>query len=442
MAISRYRRDSKRLSVNVLYILTCGFFIVYITFLISWQFGDFSYLASTEQLSHLRTVHKHLDDAFDVDKTLQHKNEEQTHENGHSMESKNGHEPKNVTLMKQIPDAAVSPLHSIASSIKTITASTVNSTLSRPPFTAVLKSKTSNDEIEDIVPSISKKPLNPTNWTISGYADTIKFLKQYQYDPQKALFLFFVCSDEHFQANDWSEICVKGKENVYEMFSTSSEHNQLVTIYAGSKQYWKYQNDFYNDRDLKIVSVPSILKWEGRGGRTSGMLVQTSLYDVELVKYLFAKNGSPESFFPVETVQNKEIVTVNGYDAFVDTMTAFEEEMNPVSTFLMMVAGRFQYNKRPWCPYCRYSELPLEYAFYSFAPKNSRLIRVEVTDSYTDWEKRTEFTEDPNLKLQHVPLMLKIDLEPADITNKIKFTRHMFRYDRLTPLRLFFKRFT
>lgn len=312
-----------------------------------------------------------------------------------------------------------------------------------PPVSPSLAAVVEEPAVIQLSPivKIAPIPLATRNQTISGYAETIQFLDNYQYTPDESLFLFFVCSDEHFQPSDWSEECVKGKENVYDVFSKSPGRNRLVTVFAGSEMYWKYRNDFYDDHNLKVKGVPCIMQWLDSSGRTSGMLVQMSLYDVEFLEYLFRRTNEPKLYFPDETVKNKQIVIVNGYDAYVDAMTKFEEEVDPVSTFLMMIAGRFQDNKRPWCPYCRYMELPLQYAFYAFAPKHARLICVEVTDSYTDWHEQVDFTEDPNLQLYNVPLMFKIEQQPAAIpnsSNTIKFSKHKFRYDRLTPLREFF----
>ncbi|KAJ8524725.1 hypothetical protein ON010_g16392 [Phytophthora cinnamomi] len=161
------------------------------------------------------------------------------------------------------------------------------------------------------------------------------------------------------------------------------------------------------------------------------MLVQRSLYDEPFLRYLFKNTDQPEALFAADNIKNKRIITVNGYDAYVDAMIKYEEEENPVPTFLMMVSGRFKNNKRPWCPYCRYSELPLEYAFYAYAPKNARMIRVEVTDSYAEWRKRNDFTRDENLQLRIVPLMFKIDPVPSagpNATKSIKFTTHKIRF--------------
>lgn len=218
-----------------------------------------------------------------------------------------------------------------------------------------------------------------------------------------------------------------------------------MTVFAGSDKYWKHQNDFYNDPDLRVKGVPCLMKWEGHNGQTSGMLVQRSLFDEPFLRYLFRNTDQPEVLFVADDIKNKQIVTVNGYDAYVDAMVKYEKEENPVPTFLMMVSGRFKNNKRPWCPYCRYSELPLEYAFYSYAPKNARMIRVEVTDSYSEWRKRNEFTRDENLQLKIVPLMFKIDPIPAagpNGTKSIKFVPHKIRYDELASLREFFTSFT
>ncbi|ETK77165.1 hypothetical protein F441_16880 [Phytophthora nicotianae CJ01A1] len=493
MAAPRYGRDRQRphrrgvpgsKRINPWYLLAGGFFVVYFIFLVRWGFGNVSNLegsAPTEQLSNLRKasnpVHVQSDDALDVEIAARLEEQRRIEERARQI-------PIKVVLSTTAPPTDP-PIATTAAPIATIAA-----TMTEKPRD--LEKLAADQELEGRVPgmpvpvveespvvqvteaalapvepvvapgtpaSIATKavpaqaipaqavpasttvPFAARHQTISGYGETMKFLENYQYNPDESLFLFFMCSDEQFKASDWSEECAKGKQHVYDVFSKSPGRNRLVTVFAGSEKYWKHQNDFYNDPDLRVKGVPSIMQWEGRSGRTSGMLVQMSLYDEPFLRYLFKNTDQPELLFAAEDVKNKQIVTVNGYDAYVDAMIKFEKEANPVPTFLMMVSGRFRNNNRPWCPYCRYSELPLEYAFYSFAPKNARLIRVEVTDSYAEWRKRTEFTADQNLQLKIVPLMFKIDQLPATTPNgpkSIKFTQHKIRYDRLTPLRELF----
>ncbi|KAF4130062.1 Eukaryotic hypothetical protein [Phytophthora infestans] len=488
MSAPRYGRDRQRphrrgvpgsKRTNPWYLLAGGFFVVYFIFLVRWRFGNVSNLegsAPTEQLSNLRKasnpVHIQSDDALDVEIAARLEEQRRTEERAR-------HIPIKVVLPTTAPPTEP-PVATTAAPI----AATAATATEKP---SDLEKMAAGQDLEGRVPGmpvqiaeeepemqVTAAPLAPVepvvapgtpepiatkaapaqvspvpttvpfasrHLTISGYSETMKFLENYQYNPDESLFLFFMCSDEQFKSSDWSEECAKGKQHVYDVFSKSPGRNRLVTVFAGSEKYWKHQNEFYNDPDLRVKGVPSIIQWEGRSGRTSGMLVHMSLFDEPFLRYLFKNTDQPELLFAAEAVKNKQIITVNGYDAYLDAMVKYEKEENPVPTFLMMVSGRFRNNNRPWCPYCRYSELPLEYAFYSFAPKNARLIRVEVTDSYAEWRKRTEFTADQNLQLKIVPLMLKIDQLPATTPNgpkSVKFTQHKIRYDRLTPLRELF----
>ncbi|RLN86488.1 hypothetical protein BBJ28_00003669 [Nothophytophthora sp. Chile5] len=284
-------------------------------------------------------------------------------------------------------------------------------------------------------------PFEQRHQELSGYDATMKFLESYEENPDESLFLLFMCSDEHFHAGDWSTECREGKQHVYDVFAKSPGRNRLVTVLAGSQKYWKHQNDFYNDPDLRVKGVPSLMRWEARNGRTSGMLVQLSLLDDPFLRYLFGNVDQPDLLVAPEVIKDKQIVTVNGYEAYLAAMESFKREKNPVPTFLMMISGRFPNNNRPWCPYCRYSELPLEYAFYAYAPKSARLIRVEVTDSYSEWKHNNLFNRDPDLQLKIVPTLFHIEqipsVEPNALT-KIRYDRHKIRYDELTPLRELF----
>ncbi|KAG6586596.1 uncharacterized protein IUM83_16281 [Phytophthora cinnamomi] len=469
--------------INPWYMLAIGFFVVYLVFLVRWRFGNMASLegsAPTEQLSNLRKAsnpqHVQRDVALDVEIAAQVETQRRIEERARQI-------PIKVVLPTTAPPTAA-PEATPARPVVTAAAAMVTE---KPQE---LKKVAAAEQLEGRVPGMpapveeEKAAVEPVQATeaaalqpvvvatepaatkavpipvapvepfvpfesrhqeISGYEATMKFLEGYHPNPNESLFLFFMCSDEQFKANEWSEECVQGKKRVYDVFSKSPGRNRLVTVFAGSEKYWKHQNDFYNDPDLRVKGVPCLMKWEGHNGQTSGMLVQRSLYDEPFLRYLFKNTDQPEALFAADNIKNKRIITVNGYDAYVDAMIKYEEEENPVPTFLMMVSGRFKNNKRPWCPYCRYSELPLEYAFYAYAPKNARMIRVEVTDSYAEWRKRNDFTRDENLQLRIVPLMFKIDPVPSagpNATKSIKFTTHKIRYDELAPLRELFTSFT
>ncbi|TDH73549.1 hypothetical protein CCR75_004718 [Bremia lactucae] len=468
MEVSRYRPRRRRYGVSrrkltsIWTLLGGAFFIVYLLFLLYWRFGNFATLDASMTFNNLRksrhSIQIHPDDLLlDDTNTIQRQRKEHTHQL-----------PIKAVIATSsppiLPVAITSvPIKSLRVSKNFIHSSTLekNATLSVQEAERITNTSKNQANfqpqaapIQSLSNPITAIPATFTrreqfsslrNETISGYTATLEFLNAYQFNASESLYLFFVCSDALFQAHDWSEECRQSKKHVYNIFSHSSRRNRLVTIYAGSEKYWTHQNAFYNNFNLKIKSVPSILKWEGQKNRTSGMLVQTSLYDEPFLSYLFQTTDERKLLFPANAIQHKQLITIRGYDAYVDTMTQFENENHPVPTFVLMVSGRFPNNKRPWCPYCRYSELPVEFAFFSYAPKNARIYRVEVTDSYTEWMDRTEFTNDPNLQLKIVPLMYKIDQVPPTTSNgstSIHFSAHKFRYDRLAPLRDFFSSYT
>ncbi|KAI9917877.1 hypothetical protein PsorP6_012636 [Peronosclerospora sorghi] len=227
------------------------------------------------------------------------------------------------------------------------------------------------------------------------------------------------------------------------IFTSSPVHNQLVTIYAVSATYWNYQNDFCNDPNLRVRGVPCLLKWLGQRGRTEGMLLQRSLYDELFLRYLFQNPDQPDVLPTPEDRQQKQIRTVQWYTGYQDVVTTYRNERNPVPTFLMMVYGRFEHNRRPCCPYCRYSELPLEYMFYAYAPKHSWMIRVDVTPTYAAWRTAHAILTDPHLHLYLVPLLFSMHQVGGGLngTPSIQFSPHKARYDELAPLRDLFQSF-
>uniref|UniRef100_M4BVH3 Thioredoxin domain-containing protein n=1 Tax=Hyaloperonospora arabidopsidis (strain Emoy2) TaxID=559515 RepID=M4BVH3_HYAAE len=452
----RVQRGIKR--IHLWYLLASAFLLVYLVFLARWGFGNISSLegfVSTEPLKNLRKISSMksipLNDNT-VDGDFEDQSEEHQRVEGHVHQVdilQVGHptttpstvafvaigtEIAAVTQTPQMQDHVV-----VDEEIKGSMQSREemdDQPVEAPKVVAAVKptilanteqqvAATAASKVEAL--AIALPPSAPNYATVSGYAATMKFLKSYRYNPDESLFLFFTCSDEHFQASDWSKECVQGKQHVYDVFSQSPGRNRLVTVFAGSEKYWKRHNDFNDDLDLRVKGVPCIMKWEGRDRRTEGMLVQKSLYDEPFLRYLFKKTDQPEVLFASTDVKNKQIVTVKGYDGYLDAMSRYVQEDDPVPTFLMMVSGRIQNNNRPWCPYCRYSELPLEFAFYSYAPKNARMIRVEVTDSYAEWRKRNKFSRDENVKFRSVPLMFYVEPVPASSANgtgSFKATSH------------------
>ncbi|KAI9922337.1 hypothetical protein PsorP6_000601 [Peronosclerospora sorghi] len=159
--------------------------------------------------------------------------------------------------------------------------------------------------------------------------------------------------------------------------------------------HWTYQNDFSTDPNLQR-------------GRTEGMLLQRSLDDEPFLRYLRESRRARRVLPTPADRQQKQMRTVQGYTGYHDVVTTYRNEWNPAPTFLMMVSGRFERNRRPWCPYCRYSELPLEYTFYVYTPQPARMIRVEVPPTYAAWRTAHAFRTDPHLHLHFVPLLFSM----------------------------------
>ncbi|CAI5743353.1 unnamed protein product [Hyaloperonospora brassicae] len=277
--------------------------------------------------------------------------------------------------------------------------------------------------------------LNDRHDVVSGYGAAMAYLANYT-TPEgsnEQLFLFFVCGDEEGRQTDWRRVCVDASKLVYDVFAASPSHNRLVTIHAGSKQSWSTPNAFFKDSDLKVKMVPAIMQWHGGspGAKraTSGVIIDEGLLYEPLLRYLFKNEDDPDSLVAPDKIATKTIVLLKGYKryrSYMDTIAAGGNASLTAPTgplFLFFVAGRLQSNDRPWCPYCRYSEISVEYAFYAFAPNQSRLVRVETVDSYGAWKSSTnEWKQDTGLMLRGVPWMYRASLDS---------TAHAFTYERI-----------
>ncbi|DAZ99578.1 TPA: hypothetical protein N0F65_001406 [Lagenidium giganteum] len=283
--------------------------------------------------------------------------------------------------------------------------------------------------------------------TVAGYDAMIKYLAAYDadHDGSDALYLFFVCSDENHQPYDWNEQCGPARTAVYDVFAKAPESNHLLTIYAGTAEYWQAANDFRSDRDVRVKMLPCLMKWEGHDGETSGMMVGVSLMEPQFLRYLLKSTDEPDPNLSAVALETKQHRVVAGRPAFDELMEQYrrgdmdENDVLP-PLYVMFVSGRMEGNKRPWCPYCRYTEVPVDYAFYAFAPLGAHFVRVEVNPSYKAWKQPNEFNRDPALNLRGVPGFYIVKrVANADQQNELVYERLYQRFDMMNELRILFE---
>lgn len=315
------------------------------------------------------------------------------------------------------------------------------------------KQETSNSlSIADLKNPISQFPFSVPNRhdIVFGYAAAIKYLANYSIPvtSNERLFLFFVCGNEHGQETTWRKICVDASTVVYEVFAKSSAPNRLVTIYAGTQIDWSSSNAFYNDGDLKVKMIPALMEWHG--GRphakraTSNMMLEETILYEPLVRYLFKTTDRPDLLLRPEMIASKEIVVLQGHAHYREYIQAIATERNVLITipkgelFFFFISGRLQGNNRYWCPYCRYSEISVEYAFYAFAPPGSRLVKVETTNSYAIWKNPTnEWKSDTTVSLRGVPWMFRATVDT--LAHTVSLNRVIERFDHPEAMRSIFQ---
>ncbi|KAJ0395128.1 hypothetical protein P43SY_004621 [Pythium insidiosum] len=292
-------------------------------------------------------------------------------------------------------------------------------------------------------PLASVRPLEERHDVVYGFDDMNAYLDKYSPRHEgETLFLYFTCSDDAFRPLNWSDTCRDAMEHVYDVFSKSPSTNRLVTIYAGSEKFWQYKNAFYDDRDLRVKTVPCLMKWHNRRGETSGMMISETLLDDPLLRYLFKNTDRPDEHLHAGAfVGTKRIDTVDSYDAYNAALTAYQAQPEPHHPlFLLFVSGRLAENNRPWCPYCRFSEIPMEYGFYAFAPPGARLLRIEVTKTYQEWKTPNPFREDPSLgPLRGVPAFFIVRRRDRE-TGEWTLERVNERFDRIETVRALYHR--
>ncbi|ETN02275.1 hypothetical protein PPTG_16523 [Phytophthora nicotianae INRA-310] len=258
-------------------------------------------------------------------------------------------------------------------------------------------------------------PFEKRHHTIFGYNATLAYLQLYSKpaNSKEELFLFFTCSDSKGGRHDWNPNCATARDKVYATFAKSPSTNRLVTIHAGPREDWMGGNAFTDDDDLRLKAVPTLMRWDGGAPgalrSTWGVLVDNSILYEPLVRYLFRNADEQDKLLAKPEVETKKIITLRGYVQYRAFMESYASNGTSYPLFMMMVSGRFQRNNRLWCPWCRQSEMPVEYAFYAYAPANAKLVLVETYDKYIEWRNPdNEFKQDPQLAMKGVPWFYRV----------------------------------
>ncbi|KAG6578101.1 uncharacterized protein IUM83_10534 [Phytophthora cinnamomi] len=282
-----------------------------------------------------------------------------------------------------------------------------------PPVTK--KFDTSRLVLETPEQSNATIPFEKRHQTIFGYNATMAYLQLYTKSPdsQEQLFLFFTCSDAKGNRDDWTPNCATAREKVYATFAKSPSTNRLVTIHTGPREDWMGGNAFTDDVDLRLKAIPTVMRWDGGvpGSLRStwGVLVDHSIMYEPLLRYLFRNADEQDKMLVKPEVETKEIITMRGYAQYRAYMETYAQNGTPYPLFMMMVSGRFQHNNRLWCPWCRQSEMPVEYAFYAYAPAKAKLVLVETYDKYSEWRNpENDFKQDPQLAMKGVPWFYRV----------------------------------
>lgn len=307
------------------------------------------------------------------------------------------------------------------------------------------KTHVAEEPLAPQLPLITTKVPSPEDRQeiIFGYEQTMEYLKSYDAGEHanKNLFLYFTCSDDKGHPDDWSNVCSEANKHVLTTFAASPSTNHLVIIRAGSKAFWDVKNKFSEDRDIRVKTVPCLMKWEGRNHATSGMMIRSTLLTDTFLRYLFKNEDIVDPLLGTDATHNgKTITTLHSrgeYLKFIDDYKLEDDAGTPL--YLLFVSGRIADNNRPWCPYCRFSELPLEYSFYAFAPPGARLIRVEVAPTYKIWRspKNPWRQGDHEPKFPAVPAFFRTH-RSTENPHEVLFERIIERFDLISSLRSIF----
>ncbi|KAG7388640.1 hypothetical protein PHYBOEH_007782 [Phytophthora boehmeriae] len=361
-------------------------------------------------------------------------------------------EPARTYVSNTIPAAATEPVRVFGSPAVPVVTSEPVHAFEAPAVPAATTEPVQAFEAP-AVPVSTKEPVRTfaeRHDVVSGYKAAMAYLANYTTPAgsDEQVYLFFTCGDDNGKQTTWRRVCGDASKLVYDIFEKSPSRNRLVTIHAGDKAYWSQKNAFFNDGDLRVKMIPAIMQWHGgRPGSkraTSGMIIEEGLLYEPLLRYLFKNVDVPDPLLAPATIASKEIVRLKGHSAYRSYMDGMArgDPLSPLPegpVFLFLIAGRIESNDRLWCPYCRYSEISVEYAFYAFAPKGAKLVTVETVNSYKDWKNpmNNAWKEDKDLMIRGVPWMYKANFDAE--SRRFTYDRLRERFDRPDALRGIFQ---
>ncbi|KAF0719821.1 Aste57867_766 [Aphanomyces stellatus] len=249
-----------------------------------------------------------------------------------------------------------------------------------------------------------------------------------------SVFLFFLCDFDSTTGHHWSAECDDAERSVYTAFATAPAHQRLLTIRVGSEGVFQ-QSEYRSDFDLKVQTVPWLMKYtphtsSGYTAYTSAVVRGRSLVDAThargLLEYVFSDGAS----LPAQPTQAIEVMA--SYGDFKRYMRLFEDTE---PTYLFFVSAVWPSNGRMWCPYCRFREVVVEYAFRKYAAPTAQLVKVEVAPNAPAWKDKTN----PYRKLEvpYVPYML---VPHTDVVDALFYHHYRGDLDDIETLRKMFER--
>lgn len=100
-------------------------------------------------------------------------------------------------------------------------------------------------------------------------------------DTSKIYVLFTGSKDKN--GKSWCPDCVKADPAIEEALKDAPEDIIFITCTVGNREFWKDPNNiFRTDQDLKLKSVPTLIKW-----KTPKKLEESQLFDKNIVSMMF-----------------------------------------------------------------------------------------------------------------------------------------------------------
>lgn len=272
-----------------------------------------------------------------------------------------------------------------------------------------------------------------TNMYVETSNDTEAFqwLEKWDYSGPP-LFIYLKCDAADSVYHD-SVTCSNAQLSMEAMLNSTTWDFSVLAVNIGRRSLWKnnIHNLFRTHIDFKVKHVPTLIRWLGNH-KSTDYFANDLFYYRDILKYML----SGQTFInrTKATMPSTKEITLH---SDMDTILTSYNGTYPL--YIYLLSGRLPGNNRAWCPYCRLSEIPVDYSFQLHAPTNAVLVKIIVADTYGGWKSNSnKFKLDNRLSIHGVPRLARV-FKTNTTNHGFKIAEYGDPLDNLSILKTYFE---